>query len=143
MSDQPANRNPAGRWLKGASSPNPSGRPRIIGEVTDLARQHAPQAIETLRDIATDGQQPAQARVAAAVALLDRGYGKSPSSLDISIIKPPPAEPLPMLDMYTIEELTALKEINDRAQARKDLDADTLAEPEEPPALPPGEDPLI
>jgi len=41
-----------------------------------LARQWTEAAIQTLADIMQDPSQPARARVAAAEALLDRGYGK-------------------------------------------------------------------
>ena len=42
-----------------------------------LARKHAPKAIETLAEIAEKGTPGA--RVSAAVALLDRAYGKAPT----------------------------------------------------------------
>lgn len=42
----------------------------------ELARQHTEDAIRTLAAIMLDGEQPARARVAAAEALLDRGWGR-------------------------------------------------------------------
>jgi len=42
----------------------------------DLARQHTPQAIEALQSIMNEQQAPASARVAAAEALLNRGWGR-------------------------------------------------------------------
>jgi hypothetical protein len=42
-----------------------------------FARKHAPEAIETLADIAKNGTPGA--RVSAAIALLDRAYGKAPT----------------------------------------------------------------
>ena len=44
--------------------------------IQELARKHAPEAIETLVDIAKKGTPGA--RVSAAIALLDRAYGKPP-----------------------------------------------------------------
>jgi hypothetical protein len=41
----------------------------------ELARQHAGTAIETLAEIAESGQAES-ARIAAACAILDRGYGR-------------------------------------------------------------------
>ena len=41
-----------------------------------LARKHAPEAIKTLAEIAKEGTP--SARVSAAIALLDRAYGKPP-----------------------------------------------------------------
>lgn len=56
-------------------SGNPGGRPAGLKEVVELACSHAPAAIETLAEIARNGR-PEMARIAAAGALLDRGYGK-------------------------------------------------------------------
>ena len=64
-------------FVKGQSG-NPLGRNlgRASG-ITDLARKHCPKAIATLVEIA-EGDGSASARVSAASALLDRGYGKPP-----------------------------------------------------------------
>jgi hypothetical protein len=44
--------------------------------IEELARSHAPEAIETLATVMKEGQTDA-ARVAAANSILDRGYGKA------------------------------------------------------------------
>ena len=62
-------------WAKGQSG-NPGGRPRILEAVRDIARESTTLAIETLRTIAADTGAPHAARVSAATALLDRGWGK-------------------------------------------------------------------
>jgi hypothetical protein len=64
-----------GRFLPGISG-NPGGRPREVGHVRELAREHSEEAIETLVDLMRHAKSDA-ARGAAAQALLDRGYGKS------------------------------------------------------------------
>ena len=66
-----------GRFQKGQSG-NPGGRPKIIAEIQDLARQHTEKAIDTLAAIMSDDGASASARVSAANTLLDRGYGKAP-----------------------------------------------------------------
>jgi hypothetical protein len=66
-SRQETNRKP-GTWPKGVSG-NPGGRPRGIEA---LAREHTPEAIAALVRAL---KRPAHA-VPAAVALLDRGWGK-------------------------------------------------------------------
>lgn len=62
------------KFEKGQSG-NPGGRPRGDGEVRDLARQQTATALRTLIEIAEQGQNES-ARVAAASAILDRGWGK-------------------------------------------------------------------
>lgn len=47
----------------------------------DLAKDHAPAALAALVKVATDGVSEA-AKVAAAVALLDRAYGKPRQAVD-------------------------------------------------------------
>ncbi len=64
-----------GRFLPGIS-PNPGGRPKVMLVVIDTARAHTLLAIKTLAEVAANPHEPAAARIAAAVALLDRGWGK-------------------------------------------------------------------
>ena len=59
---------------KGQSG-NPGGRPKVVAEVKGLAREYTSQAIETLVSIMTNTKAAPAARVSAANALLDRGYG--------------------------------------------------------------------
>ena len=68
-------RDKSGRFLPGISG-NPSGRPREVGNVRELAGEYTEEAIETLVDLMRHAKSDA-ARGAAAQALLDRGYGKS------------------------------------------------------------------
>jgi len=65
-----------GRPFQPGKSGNPGGRPAVVGHIKDLARKQADQAILTLAEICADIEAPHSARVAAAQALLDRGYGK-------------------------------------------------------------------
>jgi formate dehydrogenase maturation protein FdhE len=54
-------------------------------EIRSLARSHTDKALKTLKDIMEDVQVQASARVAAAVALLDRGWGKPQQSVDMTV----------------------------------------------------------
>jgi hypothetical protein len=70
-----------GRPFPKGRSPNPGGRPRVLKDIQELAREKSPEALETLADIMANQKAPAAARVAAANALLDRGYGRPLQSL--------------------------------------------------------------
>ncbi len=50
-------------------------------ELAELAKDHAEQALQVLVEIALDGESEA-ARVSAANAILDRGYGKPIQGVD-------------------------------------------------------------
>jgi hypothetical protein len=64
--------------------------PEGIRSLQELARQKSPEAIITLANIMNDEKAPPAARVAAANALLDRGYGKpiQPISQTLAKIDP-------------------------------------------------------
>ena len=63
---------------------NPRGRSKKDYDVAAMAQKHALKAIETLAEVMTNiGATPA-ARVSAASELLDRGFGRSPQSLDVT-----------------------------------------------------------
>ena len=65
-----------GRQFKKGESGNPGGRPKLIAEMRELARAHAPDAIKELARLAIKAKSET-ARVAAIRELLDRGYGKA------------------------------------------------------------------
>jgi hypothetical protein len=61
-------------------SGNPGGRPKVLADVQALARRHTRKAIRTIAGVMNDKKADPRARVAAALALLDRGYGKPAQS---------------------------------------------------------------
>ena len=80
-----ADRDASGKWVKGAASPNPGGRPREVADVRDLAKSYTAEAIETLAAIMRAEDSPPAAKTAAACALLDRAYGRPAQAMDARI----------------------------------------------------------
>lgn len=54
-------------------------------DIRSLARSHTETAIRTLAGIMNEERAPAAARVSAAQALLDRGWGKAPQTMDLNV----------------------------------------------------------
>jgi hypothetical protein len=73
---------PRGRPFQKGKSGNPGGRPKTLGDLQSLARGHTKDAITALAEVAKSG--PPAARVAAASALLDRGWGKPVQAVEAS-----------------------------------------------------------
>jgi hypothetical protein len=55
---------------------------KAVTDIKSLARQHTDKAIASLAGIMNQPKAPAAARVAAAQALLDRGWGKAVQPTD-------------------------------------------------------------
>jgi hypothetical protein len=52
-------------------------------EIADMAKDHAETALKVLVDVANNKKAPAAARVSAASAILDRGYGKPRQAVEL------------------------------------------------------------
>jgi hypothetical protein len=91
---------------KGKSG-NPGGRPKVVGEVQVLARKYAPEAIETLRGIMENIDAPPTARISAAIALLDRGFGRPHQTSEVRTVQKPVSE---MSDEELIARIRELEE---------------------------------
>lgn len=78
-------RGQGGKWLPGQGSPNPAGRPKASYLVSDLAKQHTPEALATLVEVMQDKAAPAAARVSAAEAVLNRAWGRPVQAIDARV----------------------------------------------------------
>ena len=72
------------KFAKGQSG-NSGGRPSGLGRIRTIAQQHTDNAIETLVRVMNSETASPSAQVAAASALLDRGYGRPERSLKASV----------------------------------------------------------
>ena len=77
--------------FKPGQSGNPGGRPnrpetveahRTIADVRAAARSYTAEALQTLADVLQSEKAPWAARVAAANAILDRGWGKPSQAIE-------------------------------------------------------------
>jgi hypothetical protein len=82
---QPATRDAKGRLLPGQRSINPKGRPPAIRDLKEAAKAHTRQALNTLVSVMNDSEAPQASRITAAVALLDRGWGKPQQNIEAKI----------------------------------------------------------
>lgn len=76
------------KWLlTGASEPGRGASPAKVSAakrlLSEMAKEHADAALKTLANIASDGESEA-ARVTAAVAILDRAFGKPVQSHELT-----------------------------------------------------------
>lgn len=69
-------------WQKGTSG-NPGGKRKADYRIKDLAKEYTQEALATLRQVMKSSEDD-RARVAAANAILDRGYGKPAQSVDLT-----------------------------------------------------------
>lgn len=106
-------------FQKGQSG-NPGGRPKAIAQVRELAQIQTEEAIHTLAAIMTSEKTNPAARVSAANALLDRGWGKPSQHMELS------TNPLDEFDAKTlatvIELLEQVEEESESAEGTLDRD---------------------
>jgi len=73
-----------GRLLPGFSG-NPSGRPRVVAQIRDMALKAAPAAFEKVCDLV--GSVDERIALAASQEILNRAYGKPLQSVDAEVKK--------------------------------------------------------
>lgn len=78
-------------------------------DIRSLARSHTATAVRTLASIIKEPRAPAAARVSAAIALLDRDWGKPSQAFEMDLYQKPVQE-------LTDAELTAIIRNAERAK---------------------------
>jgi hypothetical protein len=81
-----AKRKPRGKPFKAGESGNPGGRPKRTAEELDLiaaCKERAPEALAVIAGIMTKGENERN-RLAAANAIIERGYGKPVQPVEAS-----------------------------------------------------------
>ncbi len=110
-----------GLWQPGQSG-NPKGRPSIKGEVETLARAYTAEAIETLVEMMRNSESD-KVRIAAATALLNRGWGMPRQAIDGSLS----LAPTKPIERMTLEETEAMI-----AELRAEIEMKRLKDLERP-----------
>jgi Family of unknown function (DUF5681) len=80
--------------FKPGVSGNPDGRPkrpetiearRVVADVKAAARELTPEAMDTLKQAMADQRAPWSAKITAAIAVLDRGWGKTEQTVSANV----------------------------------------------------------
>lgn len=76
----------AGKGGVRPGSGRPKGSPnKATASIRDAAQAYTEDALRTLVEVMNDKEQPGPARVGAANAILDRGYGKPKQEVDAQL----------------------------------------------------------
>jgi len=80
----PVQRKPNGQLLPGFTA-NPSGRPKVVSEIKELARQHAPAAFERICELIDSDDE--RIALAASQEILNRAYGRPVQAVESKVEK--------------------------------------------------------
>jgi hypothetical protein len=78
---------PGKPWAKGQSG-NPGGRPKLPAGLREAAQALSIKALDVLESIMCNEDAQESARVKAATAIWDRGWGKPEQPIDVNSYKP-------------------------------------------------------
>lgn len=122
------------KFEKGKSG-NPGGRPKGVGDLREVARQHTHDAVQVLVEVMADATAAPSARVGAAQALLDRGWGRAPQSLEISEKREEVDDGLLLKGMVDLLKLASEGKLENRRKTETASNADANGEGEITPTL--------
>lgn len=80
----PTVRDKSGRFVKGAPSPNPGGRPKVADDLVELARGATAETFEFLLSVMRNPKASRRDRVRCAEVVLAYGHGKPTQALTVS-----------------------------------------------------------
>lgn len=105
----PANRDAAGRFLKGASG-NPNGRTAAMPEIVELARGRTKEVVRGLMEIARSSKHTSAARVRAYEIVAELGWGKAPATIFLQDNRDNPNQPQGGASEAVVAEIEAMLE---------------------------------
>lgn len=82
---------PRGKPFKPGQSGNPKGRPRVDENLRELAKSHSLEALEKLVAVMRSPKASNREVIAAASAILDRGYGRPAQAVTVESVQLPRA----------------------------------------------------
>jgi hypothetical protein len=117
--------------FKPGASGNLAGRPRrpetieakrIVADVKTAARKLTPEALGTLQEVMEDKKAPPAARVSAATAILDRGWGRPKQTIEAEAING-------TMSFLALVQASFAPEVEARARARMVVEGHVIPDP--------------
>jgi len=117
-------RDAQGKLVKGSKPPNPSGRPKGAAVVRELAQTYTEDAMRELYRVMTEAEKDRD-RMEAAKYILDRGWGKPATSVEVQRDNGESETKMIELSKLSRDQLDNLQDMMDIAYEAKSEDDDS------------------